>query len=239
MILTILLLFAVGLAALWVGYRHMVRLEHLNRRLVIRLLLASFLLLTLMSVAHWIGLVSQSLAARVTMGLYSAAAGFFFGYGIRLIRLHVSSGALLYMNRSFWVDVAPNLIAIALFVYGIYRTGVLSGGPFTGIGITSGLSLIGFGFFGWTVRIVPEFRTRGVLLLDQVVPWKRIVSFEWVDEEAIRIDYMTTADTISEFTTFIPADETREVDLLLEEKLRDHGDERRQMMQGTEEQQVS
>lgn len=235
MLLTVIFLVAIGIATLWAGYRHVLRLEHLNRKRVANLLLATLGLLTLMSAAHWIGLISQALAARVTMGLYTGAAGFFTGYGIRLIRLHTSSGDVLYMNRSFWIDVAPNLIATGLFVFGVYRTGLLSWGPFTGIGITSGLSLMGFAFFGWTVRIVPEFRVRGILLLDQFVPWKNIVSYSWAGEESIRIDYMTPGNTIREFTTHIPPGDNLKVERLLEEKMRDHREERRKVLHPTEE----
>src|SRR5699024_6373244 len=108
---------------------------------------------------------------------------------------------------SFWTDIAPNLIAIFLVAYGIYRTGVLTLGPFTGISITSGLSLVGFGFWGWTVHVVPEFRKEGLLMLDQFVPWKQVVAYKWKSEESLQIDYLTRNKKLSEFVTYIPPED--------------------------------
>src|SRR5699024_11996546 len=125
----------------------------------------------------------------VTMAFYLLAAGFFLGYGVQLIRLRSKAGDIEYMYRSPWIDLAPNLIAAALFVFGIYRTGILTGGLFTGISITSGISLITFGFLGWTLHIVPEFRLKGILLLDQYIEWEKLITFEWIAKNTLRVEY--------------------------------------------------
>ncbi|MDZ7773687.1 MAG: hypothetical protein U5K31_13250 [Balneolaceae bacterium] len=191
MYLTLTLLAALFLLALWAGWCRMVRLEHLTRARLVNGFLAAMVLLTLMSAAHGLGWMDPDIAARITMGLYAAASGFFFGFGAALYRLREPAGPLLYVYRSPWTDLAPNLLSVALFAFGIYRTGLLAGDPFTGIGLTSGLSLVGLAFFGWTVRVVPEFRTEGLLLVDQFVAWKRILAWSWIGEETLQLDYMT------------------------------------------------
>lgn len=230
MVLFILLLSVLLLASGYAGYRQVVRLEHLNRERFINGLLIAFIVLTVMSVIHWLGLLSQLVAARITMSAYTIAGGFFAGYSFKLLKLRSKAGDLEYMYRSFWTDVAPNLIAIGLFVFGIYRTGLLEWTYFTGIGITSGISLIGFSFLGWTIHVVPEFRFKGILVLDQYIKWKNIVAYRWVDENTMQIDYMTEAQQISEFKTFIPSEDQLIIERLLGRKLKEHEEERKQIM---------
>ncbi|MDZ7682105.1 MAG: DUF5673 domain-containing protein [Fodinibius sp.] len=138
--------------------------------------------------------------------------------------------AVAYIYRSFWTEIAPTLIAILVMAFGLYRTGIFSFGPFTGIGITSGLSLLGFGFFGFTVRVVPEFRQKGILILDQFVPWKNVVSYEWESENVIQIDYYTQNKQLTDFTTYIPEDDRLIIERLLGQKLKEHEQERKKMM---------
>lgn len=210
----------------WLGYRQFLRLEHLNRQNFTNALVVSMVVLTLLTLAHWIGIFPRQVAANVTMGLYTIAAGFFFGNGTKLIGRKKKAGMVEYMHRSFWIDIAPNLISSLLVAYGIYRTGILTLGPFTGIGITSGLSLIGFGFFGWTVRIVPEFRTKGILILDQFIEWKNVLSYQWFSEGIITIDYLTGDKKICEFSTSIPPEDQLPVERLLGRRIKEHEEER-------------
>jgi hypothetical protein len=230
MILFYLILSGIFLITGYLGYLRLLRLDHLNPNRVINGLLVIAVLLTLMSVGHWFGLFSQSLAVKITMSAYTVVAGFFLGSGIQLIRLRKKSGNLEYMYRSFWTDIAPNLISIALFVFGIYRIGFFHWSYFTGIGVTSGLSLIGFAFFGWTVRIIPEFRERGILLLDQFIEWKKVVAYGWVSEDTLQIDYYTESEQISEFKTYIPEEDQLIIERLLGNKLKEHEEERRKML---------
>ncbi|MDR8391829.1 hypothetical protein NC796_11785 [Aliifodinibius sp. S!AR15-10] len=230
MILLISILTALFILSGWFGYRQYLRLEHLNQRNVSNTLLIAMIILTLLSAAHWIGIFTQAVAAQITMGLYTMATGFFLGIGIKLIVKKTRAGAIGYMHRSFWIDIAPNLIAVLLVAYGIYRTGILTFGPFSGIGITSGLSLIGFGFFGWTVRIVPEFRARGILILDQFIEWKLVLALEWYSEDVITIDYMTEEGKICEFNTSIPPEDRKLVEQLLSRRIKEHERERKKVL---------
>lgn len=227
MFLLITILSVLSLLSFWAGYHQYLRLEHLNRQNVTNGLLISMILLVLLSIAYWSGLLPEHIAANITTSLYTIATGFFLGNGSKLMVKKTRSGKVEYMYRSFWIDIAPNLIATLLVAYGIYRTGMLTGGPFTGIGVTSGLSLVGFGFFGWTVRIVPEFRAEGILILDQFIEWKLVLAFEWASEEVITIDYMTPDGKICEFNTFIPAEDRKLIEQLLGRRIKEHENERK------------
>lgn len=233
MVLLLTILAVLFVLSCWFGYRQYVQFEDLNLRNVSNSILGIMILLTLLSSLQWIGIFPQWIAANITMGLYTLATGFFFGTGIRLMVKKKQAGQIEYMHRSFWVDVAPNLIAALLVAYGIYRTGILTFGPFTGIGVSSGLSLIGFGFFGWTVRIVPEFRKEGILLLDQFLEWKLVLAYEWVSEEVMTIDYMNENGKICEFNTSIPAEDRKLVEQLLGKRIREHEDERKKELRET------
>lgn len=232
--LLIIVLVIIFIAALWLGHRRLFRLEHLSRNLVVNGFLTVMIILTIMTIAHWMGLFPQPVAARVTMGLYTAAGGFFFGYGLKLLRLRNDAGAIEYIYWSFWTDVAPNLIAMLLVAYGIYRSGLLTLGPFSGIGITSGLSLIGFGFWGWTVRVVPEFRNKGLLMLDHLVSWAEVVSYSWQSEDVLRIDYLTQNKKISEFVTYIPPEDQLLLERILGKKITEYEEERKKAMLETD-----
>lgn len=190
-------------------------------------------IITLMTVAHWLGIFTQQIAANITMGFYVIAAGFFSGYGIKLLSVRGKADSVEYMYRSFWTDIAPNLIAVILVAFGLYRTGIVTFGPFTGIGITSGISLVAFGFWGWTIRVVPEFRNNGLLFLDQYIPWQKLVTYQWIEEETIEIDYLTIDEKISSFSTYIPSEDQAIIERILNQKLIDYKEEKEQEMAKT------
>lgn len=217
----------------WLGYRRIFSLEYLNQRIIINSFLVIMGVLTLMTIAHWLGVFTQQVAANITMGFYLVAAGFFGGYGSKLISIRSKAAGIEYMFRSFWTDVAPNLIAVLLVAFGLYRTGIITLGPFTGIGISSGISLIAFGFWGWTIRVVPEFRNKGLLFLDQYIPWQQLVSYQWIAEETIEIDYLTEEEKISSFCTYIPSEDHAIIERILNRKLRDYKEEKAQEMAET------
>ena len=219
MILLTAILTIVFVLSFWQGYRQVFRLEYLNQRLLINSFLAVMGILTLMTVAHWFGVFTQQAAAHLTMGIYTLAAGFFSGYGSKLLTIRKKADSVEYMYRSFWTDIAPNLIAILVVAFGVYRSGIIRWGPFTGIGITSGISLVAFGFWGWTIRVVPEFRSKGLLFLDQYIPWQQLVSYQWISEETIEIDYLNRNDTLTSFRTFIPSEDQLLIERLLNRKL--------------------
>ncbi|HLR32858.1 MAG TPA: hypothetical protein VK074_10225 [Fodinibius sp.] len=228
MYLLIILLCLLFIAACWTGYQRLLQLKHLNRQRVLYGFLAAMLILTVLTAAHRFGFFPQYIAARVTMGLYSVIAGFFFGFASKQYHSRKKAGQMAYAHRSFWTETAPALICILLISFGIYRTQLFSFGPFTGIGITSGLSLIAFGIVGLTIRVVPEFRRKGILVLDRLVPWKKVAAYRWKSEEALQIDYLNTDGQLTDFVTAIPADDHLVIERLLSKKLAEYEEERKQ-----------
>lgn len=219
----------------WVGFQRMIRLQHLTQQRIVNGFIGAMVILSLMAVGQWLQLISQDISVKFTMLMYSAVSGFFFGFGVKMIALRKQLKASEYVHRSFWTEAAPTIIALLIITFGIYRTGLLTFGPYTGVGITSGLSLLGFGFLGLTVKIVPEFRFKGILILDQYVNWEKVVAYSWEREEVLRIDYYTESGELTDFSTYIPPDDQLIVERLLGKKLEEHKDERKKMMSQSDE----
>jgi hypothetical protein len=216
------------------GHQPYMRIEKLNKTNLLNSILAATALFTVLMAAYMTGYFPQAVAASFMMCMYSFVAGFFAGYAIRLIQLRGSAGNILYMHRSFWVDHAPGLAAILIILYGIYRTSILIDQPVTGLRLTSGLSLMAFGFFGLTLKIVPEFRSRGVLFLDRIVPWKQVIAWRWHTEEVICIEFMhrpgLPGEQVREFFTTIPPEDRKQVETVLKSKMDDSRKDRKKML---------
>jgi|SRR5699024_2569626 len=230
MFVLVILLIAVFTATFWIGYRRVLRFKHLTRTRVITVVFSAMIILTIMTAAHRWGFFPQYIAARFTMGLYIMVAGFFLGFSTKQYRLKRKAGYLEYVCRSLWSDSLPKLISILLIAFGIYRTQVLLLGPFTGIGITSGLSLITFGLLGLTIQMVPEFRENGLLILDRFVYWKKVMGYHWHDEQTLQIEYLNIEDQITTFNTAIPPDDHLRLERILSQKMAEHEEERKQTL---------
>lgn len=226
-------LFAAGL---YLGGRPYFQLRKLTPSLVLNVALAVLLLFTGFMIAYIIGIFPQFVAAPMMAGLYITLAGFFTGFAFRLFRKRSEGGTILYQHRSFLVDHAPNLLAIALIIYGIYRTAVLTDLPITAIRFSSGLSLICFGVLGWTIKVVPEFRSGGILFLDHFIPWKRVLAWQWHTDEVVLIEYVVsdsrTDNRIKQFVTSVPPEEKKEIEVVLNSKLEEFADERSEELMG-------
>lgn len=232
----IIFLSALFIGGLFAGERPFFQLRKLTPSIVLNMALAILILFTVLMVAFIIGIFPQSIAAPMMAGLYIALAGFFAGYAIRLYKIRSDGGSILYQNRSFWVDHAPNLLAVGLIIYGIYRTSVLNDLPITGIRFSSGMSLICFGVLGWTIKVVPEFRSNGILFLDQFIPWKRVLSWRWHTDDVVLVEYIVsdkqTEGRIKQFVTSVPPDEKKEIEMVLASKLEEYADERSEELMG-------
>lgn len=230
MVLIYLISGIMTLAGSYIGMQRWFRFEKLNRSVLLNGCLLILGLFTLLMLAREIGFFPQSVAAPLMMGIYSLLAGFFIGLAWRLMRLRKNSGNILYMYRSFWVDLAPQLASILILLFGLYRTSILIEQPITGIRLTSGCSLFAFGLLGFTLRFVPEFRTRGILFLDRLTPWKHLLSWSWKSEEVISIEYLYTSQKqghmIREFLTTVPAEDRRQVETILSSRMEEFSDER-------------
>jgi len=223
------------LLSFWAGFQRMVRLQHLTQRRVINGFISTMIILTLMTLAQWLGWLPQEISAEFTMILYALTAGFFSGFAVKMVVVKQRAQQTEYVYRSFWTEAAPTLLAILIVAFGLYRTGLFTFGPYTGIGISSGISLVGFGFWGFTVKIVLEFRQKGILILDQFVPWSNVVAYRWESENVLQIDYYTGDNKLTDFTTYIPSEDELAIERLLGRKLKEHEEERKNMMDQSEE----
>jgi len=226
-------LFIVGIIA---GERPWFSLHRLTPDTVLNVALVVLVIFTAMMTAFILNVFPQAAAAVMMAGLYILFAGFFAGYAYRLFKIRLKGGAILYQHRSFWVDHAPSLFAIGLIVYGVYRTAVLGVQPVTAIRLTSGLSLICFGVLGWTIKVVPEFRSKGILFLDQFIPWKKVLSWKWHNEDVVMVEYILTEKNkdkrIKQFVTSIPIDEHKEIETVLISKMDEYAEERSEELMG-------
>jgi hypothetical protein len=224
----------IAIAGVFIGYSNFFRIEKMNQTVLLNWSLIIFSFFTILIIAHSLGYFTQDAGAWFMMSLYSLIAGFFTGYAIRLLKIRSKAGKILYINRSFWTDHAPNLIAILIILYGIYRTSILTDDPVTGIRLTSGLSLMAFGIFGWTLKIVPEFRDNGILLFDKIVKWSHLISWSWHSEEVIMLEYLSNPATkdehILQFLTNIPDDDRIRIEDILNARMEEFSDERKKIL---------
>lgn len=229
-----LFLFFIAVTGGYVGLQPWFRFDRLNKNNVLNSALITLFVFTLLMVLYVLGLFPQYVAAPFMMVLYSFLAGFFFGYAGRLYNLRKDSGQMLYQHRSFWVDHAPSLLALAIILFGIYRTSVLTDQIITGIRVTSGISLISFGMFTWTLKAVPEFRSKGVILLDRYILWEEVISWRWIGEDILGIEYLVeeekTEERIKEFSTTIPEIERKEIEMILKSKMDEYFEERKKRL---------
>lgn len=112
------------------------------------------------------------------------------------------------------------IVAIAIILYGLYRTSIFTQLPITPIRVSSGLSFIAFGFWGMTLRLVPEFRQKGIILLDVLIHWKDFLNYQWFYEEVIEIEYEKD-ETILFFKTHIPPEDQLAIEDVLRAKMKE------------------
>tara|TARA_R110000868_G_scaffold304437_21_gene565413 strand:- start:45232 stop:45768 length:537 start_codon:yes stop_codon:yes gene_type:complete len=167
-----------------------------------------------------IEILSEAIGGAIITNVYASIFGFFTGSSINQYNTRVNSGKVLYCHRSFISEFLPVIVALGIILFGIYRSALFSELPATPIRISTGLSLIGIGLWGITLRPVPEFRIKGIVLLDSVVDWQNMLSYEWFTEEILEIDY-TQDDSIRSFKTLIPPENQLKVERLLSKKMKE------------------
>jgi len=232
-ILSLFLVAFFGIAA-FAGQQPWFRLNKLTPARVLNTALIVLVGFTSLMIAYVMDLFPQDVAAPFMMIIYSLVAGFFIGYAYRLLRYRADGGSVLYQHRSFWIDYAPALFAILLIIYGLYRTALLTDLPVTGIRVTSGISLISIGLFGWTLKVVPEFRSKGIIFLDHLIPWKHVIAWGWESEDVIMVEYIELIGNkekrIKQFVTAIPEDERKEIETVLKSKMDEYSEERNKVL---------
>lgn len=220
MIWTVFSAIVTALLSLWLGNK---RLFYLHQVSVRKFLLFTLILVVLYSSLLFlfkIEILTEEVAAIIITNVYASIFGFFSGAASNQYRTRSSSGKILYSYRSFISDHLPVIVAIALITLGIHRSAVLSELAITPIRITSGLSLASIGLWGMTLRLVPEFRINGIVLIDQVIQWKALLSYNWYSEEILEIEY-EHGEVIRLFKTLVPLEDRADVEEILSRKLKE------------------
>lgn len=206
--------FIISVISIYLGHS---RLLHIDQITVRRLSITLLLILTLFLIMQWlhrIGYFPEAAAGFTMANMYASIFGFFFGAAIQQYNEKRNAGRILYVNRSFWTDILPNVIALGVILFGLQRTSILSDLPVTPIRITSGLSIIAVGLYGLTIRLVPEFRQQALILLDRKINWDHFISYSWFSEGVIEIEYKQNG-AIKSFKTMVPEED----ELFLEKTL--------------------
>ena len=221
-IVLLIVLSAVFLIGFALAFYEAVHIGKLSRRNIMWGLAGLLLFLAILGLLYGLQLIGHTLASQITMILYTLVSGFFLGGGTLNLKKRLNAGTLKYVNHTFMSDVLPNIISTLFIAYGLYKTDLFSSIPLSGLSVTSGISLILLGFYGFTLKIVPEFREEGILLLDRFIHWKDVLSFEWQYEQILDIDYILPDRHISEFTTLVPLEDRKFVENLLNRKIEQH-----------------
>lgn len=201
-----------------------IRLINLHQLTVRRLAVTALLAVIIYSLMLWLfkeDLLSEAVAGAITANVYASVAGFFLGSAFEQYKLRIDGGSLLYMNRTFLSDFAPAIIGIGLITFGIYRSALISELPMTPIRVTSGLSFIAFGAWGFTLKVVPEFRRKGIILIDRIIDWDQLLSYSWYTEEVVMVEYEEN-DRIKVFHTIIPPEDQVKFEKMLKKQQIDH-----------------
>jgi hypothetical protein len=210
--------FIVAALSIYLGYKRLLYIDQVTpRRLSLTLVGVVFLFLTLQWM-HRVGYFPEAIAGAMMANIYASLFGFFLGAAIQQFQQKRNYGEIIYVNRSFWTDIFPNIVALGIILFGIQRTAILSDLPFTPIRITSGLSIIAVGAYGFTIRLVPEIREKGLILLDRKIDWDDFFTYSWYSEGVIEIEYKLN-DAIRSFKTMIPDEDELFVEKMLSKKI--------------------
>ncbi|MCR9132144.1 MAG: hypothetical protein NXI08_06210 [bacterium] len=202
------------------GFKRLLYLYQLNLRNIAISAILGLLVLTLLLFLYRIEFMSEQVGAAIITNVYASVAGFFGGAAFQQYQTKAKAGHILYSNRSFLSDHASVIVAIAIILYGLYRTSIFTQLPITPIRVSSGLSFIAFGFWGMTLRLVPEFRQKGIILLDVLIDWKDFLNYQWFYEEVIEIEYEKD-ETILFFKTHIPPEDQLAIEDVLRAKMKE------------------
>ena len=216
---TILAASVIALLGIWLGFKHLIYLDLITARNLSLALLFAALLFLILQWMHRNGWFPEAIAGAFMACIYALVFGLFIGTAFQQYQMKADSGEILYVNRTFLSDIFPNIAAIALILFGIYRTSLLSPDiPFTPIRITSGLSLIAIGLYVFTIRPIPEFRKKGLILLDRKIKWDDFITYSWFSENVIQIEYERD-HALRTFRTMIPDEDHLLIEKILSEKM--------------------
>ncbi len=224
MLWTIISSSLVFLISIWLGKKRYLKLEEITAR---RFLLTGILVLIIFLLLRFLnnlGYFPQPLGAGFMSGLYSSIAGFFIGAAYDQYNMKKELGDIEYVNTAFISDLLPNLIALTLVVLGIARTSIFDQLPITPIRIASGVSLVSVGLYAMTLRITPEFRKKGFVILDREIPWKNLIAYQWHQDQVIQLEFEYKEEIRLHRSVVKPEDE-KEVEKILSKKMREKVEE--------------
>ncbi len=207
-----------GLISIYFGYQRLLYLHQLNGRNLSISLVIGLAIFTGLLFLYRTGIMSEEIGAAIITSVYASLAGFFGGAAFNQYQSKRNAGDVRYAHRSFLTDHASVIMAIGIILFGFYRTALITDLAITPIRVTSGLSFIAFGMWGMTLRLVPEFRQDGIILLDYKIDWEKFLNYEWFLEEVIEIEYKQNG-SIKHFKTSIPPEDQLIVEDLLRSKM--------------------
>jgi hypothetical protein len=210
--------FVVASLSGWLGYKRLLYLDQITPRNFSFTLLGVLVVFLILQFMHRIGYFPEAVAGAVMANVYASSFGFFLGAAVQQFMQKSDYGEIEYVNRSFWTDIFPNIVTIGLILFGLQRTSLFSDLPITPIRITSGLSIIAIGAYSFTIRLVPELRKKGLILLDRKISWDDFLTYSWFSEGVIEIEYKLD-DEIRSFKTMIPDEDELFVEKMLTKKI--------------------
>jgi hypothetical protein len=209
-----------SILSIWLGYRRLFYLYQVTVRNLLTTALAAIVFYSLMLLLFKYELLSEAVAGAIITNVYASIFGFFMGSAFDQYQTRKNSGDILYINRSFFSEHLPVIVAIALITLGVHRSATFSDLAITPIRITSGLSIMAIGVWGITLRLVPEFRKKGIVLLDSIVEWEHFLNYKWYGEEILEIEYEKD-ESIRSFKTLIPSEDQLKVETMLSIKMKE------------------
>ena len=220
MIWTVLTSSLTAIISIYFGYQRLFYWYQITGRRLAKAGLTAALIYTILMVLFRFGIVTEELGAIIITNVYASLFGFFVGSAFEQYQKLRDTGNILYSNRTFLSYHAPVIVAVILVLFGIYRTALLSNLPITPIRLSSGLSFMAIGFWGMTLRLVPEFRQKGIIILDDLIPWKDLVNYSWFLEDVIEIEY-EKEEALKTYKTLVPPEDQLVIEDVLKAKMRE------------------
>lgn len=224
MIWIILSALITSLISIWLGYKRLIYVHDLTIRNVLVFATSGILAYSIMLYLFKIEILSEAVSGAIITNVYASIFGFFTGAALNQYQLRTRSGKIVYVHRSFISEYVPVIIALALILFSLYRSGLLTDLAITPIRVSSGLSFLGIGLWGITLRLVPEFREKGIILLDFCIQWENLVTYQWYTEEVLEIE-SELEGSIKHFKTLIPPEDQLIIERLLSKKMREKVEE--------------
>lgn len=218
MIWIIVSAFIVSIVSVYLGNKRLFYLDQITPRNLSFTLLSLLVLIMVLRWLHYLDYFPEAVAGAVMANVYASLFGFFSGAAYQQFQQKNDCGKIIYVNRTFWTDIFPNIVAIGIILFGLQRTSLFSDLPFTPIRVTSGLSIIAVGVYSFTIRLVPELRADGLILLDRKISWDQFFSYSWYSENVLELEYKLD-DKIRSFKTMIPDEDQLFVEKILTEKI--------------------